>query len=336
MYPLLEQLLCLDPAARSTAAAVLAHPLLVGSREMETPDGQVHDDSAADSQPVKLTPLAWEKPTPAHARNHTLEAIAAGYDSAGLECRDLVEHELDGFLRPGFLRAGATFELPACYSPPTKCFHPEECRFNQDLLLSAVHSVDMYNNKRPVEVYQIRNFDNNDEREGHYERKKMLREIEVLGAVRHPNLIGLTDVYKGLGTDGWYLVVSTMATDLHRLIRSKQQLTIQHIQYFTLQLARGLHALHRQGLVHLDLKPGNIMVNEDCSLSVHVGASVRSIELGLEAEEEVYVINRWYRAPEVICNESFSSETLVKIDMWHTTWAGTHNRLCRTFLFILC
>lgn len=53
-----------------------------------------------------------------------------------------------------------------------------------------------------------------------------------------------------------------METDLHRIIYSKQPLTIDHIQYFVYQILRGLKYIHSANVLHRDLKVCNIAVSE--------------------------------------------------------------------------
>ena len=65
-----------------------------------------------------------------------------------------------------------------------------------------------------------------------------------------------------------YFVLSASEADLSQIIRSGQQLSDAHLQYFTAQILRGVRYMHRANIIHRDLKPGNLLVNADCALRV--------------------------------------------------------------------
>lgn len=85
------------------------------------------------------------------------------------------------------------------------------------------------------------------------------REIRMQAKLDHPNLVRAYDA----GQDGkvHYLVTEYVpGMDLRRLIRSQGALTMQQAASVIMQAASGLDHAHQNGLIHRDIKPGNILV----------------------------------------------------------------------------
>ena len=145
--------------------------------------------------------------------------------------------------------------------------------------------------------------------------KRTLREIKLLLHFDHENVICISDLMCGPnGCSDLYVVTSLMDTDLHKVIRSPQPLTDQHVQYFLYQLLRGLKYIHSCNVLHRDLKPSNLLVNENCDLKITDFGLSRGVNPSdcLDFLTE-YVVTRWYRAPEIV----LSSETYTKaVDVW--------------------
>lgn len=88
------------------------------------------------------------------------------------------------------------------------------------------------------------------------------REIRAQAKLDHANLVRAFDA----GEDGsvHFLVVEYVpGTDLRRLVRSKGHLSVQQAANIVKQAAEGLAHAHGQGLIHRDIKPGNILVTND-------------------------------------------------------------------------
>lgn len=145
--------------------------------------------------------------------------------------------------------------------------------------------------------------------------KRTLREIRLLLHFDHENVISIRDMMtSGADCADLYVVTALMDTDLHKVIRSPQPLSDQHVQYFLYQLLRGLKYLHSCNVLHRDLKPSNLLVNENCDLKITDFGLSRGVNPSdsLDFLTE-YVVTRWYRAPEIV----LSSDTYTKaVDIW--------------------
>lgn len=88
------------------------------------------------------------------------------------------------------------------------------------------------------------------------------REIHTQAQLDHPRLVHAYDA----GQDGkvYFLVTEYVpGTDLRRLVRLDGRLNMVQAASIISQVALGLEHAHQQGLIHRDIKPGNILVTPD-------------------------------------------------------------------------
>ena len=129
--------------------------------------------------------------------------------------------------------------------------------------------------------------------------KRILREILLMKKLVHENIIRIVDILPPPSDaeefDDIYIVQDLMETDLHRIIYSRQALTVEHIQYFMYQILRGLKYIHSANVLHRDLKPSNLLLNSNCDLKICDFGLARGLEDEQAGGLTEYVVTRWYR-----------------------------------------
>lgn len=92
-------------------------------------------------------------------------------------------------------------------------------------------------------------------------RARFQREIRVVGRLNHPSIVAATDAGEIDGTQ--FLVMEYVpGLDLSRLARLLGKLPVADACELMRQVALGLSCAHAEGVVHRDVKPSNLMLDE--------------------------------------------------------------------------
>eukprot|EP00118_Oscarella_pearsei_P013560 m.109599 g.109599 ORF g.109599 m.109599 type:complete len:466 (+) comp37355_c0_seq4:1344-2741(+) len=138
-----------------------------------------------------------------------------------------------------------------------------------------------------------------------------IREASLLKGLRHSNIVILHDIIR-TRTDLTF-VFEYVDTDLSKYMEHHLEGIHPHnVKLFLFQLIRGLAFCHARRILHRDLKPQNLLINNNGELKLaDFGlARAKSVPSRTFSNE---VVTLWYRPPDVLLG---STDYSTSLDMW--------------------
>jgi tRNA A-37 threonylcarbamoyl transferase component Bud32/CheY-like chemotaxis protein len=126
--------------------------------------------------------------------------------------------------------------------------------------------------------------------------RRFLQEYEIVQRIHHPAIVRLYDL--GVSDEHAYLVMEYFrAGDLRRKMRSG--LSARDALRFAVGIAGALEGVHAAGVLHRDLKPGNVMLRDDGSIALIDFGLSKHEALDLEATDRGMIFGTpHYMSPE--------------------------------------
>ena len=105
-----------------------------------------------------------------------------------------------------------------------------------------------------------------------YQTQSARREIQIHSILHHPNIV---ELYDSIETDSEFLILMEFIprpdyfTEKIEIVINKQNSKpfnmktdgdIEKLRSFSFDILRGLHYIHQKGVVHMDMKPANLMI----------------------------------------------------------------------------
>ena len=132
-----------------------------------------------------------------------------------------------------------------------------------------------------------------------------LNEIKSLVGLRHPNIVTLRELIL-TNNNQLHLIFEYLDLNLYEyMTKQNRDIAETKIRNIIFQILQGLHYMHKQNFFHRDMKPENILINDD---HVKIADFGLAKELNSKSNLTEYVATRWYRSPEVILkSKNYSS-----------------------------
>jgi len=133
-------------------------------------------------------------------------------------------------------------------------------------------------------------------------RERFRREAEAIARLKHPGIVAIHDV--GLDPETrlpFYTMDYVAGRDLSEV---KGDLTREALLELLVKVARGLHYAHEQGILHRDVKPQNILVDESGEPRLADFGLARDLARSTLTEDGDLVGTPLFMAPEQLAGES--------------------------------
>ena len=96
--------------------------------------------------------------------------------------------------------------------------------------------------------------------------ERFRREAKTAANLNHPNIVQIFDW--GIEEEPFFVMEYIEGNTLTSIVAKNRTISLSDVLFIGAQVASGLQAAHQKGLVHRDIKPGNIMITPDGKVKV--------------------------------------------------------------------
>lgn len=141
-----------------------------------------------------------------------------------------------------------------------------------------------------------------------------IREVKTLMRCQHSNIVQLLDVVVGTNRDAVFLLFEYCEHDMSDLVKKmKHPFKESEIKRLLLQLLSAVEYIHKNCIVHRDIKLSNLLYNNRGQLKLADFGLARTISRPRCSDLTQLVVTLWYRAPELLLG---SEDYSFGVDIW--------------------
>jgi len=116
-------------------------------------------------------------------------------------------------------------------------------------------------------------------------RQRFEREAKATASLNHPRICALYDIGREDGID--FLVIEYLEREILAARLGKGALPLEQALRHAVEIAQALDEAHRRGVIHRDLKPGNVMLTKSGVKLLHFGLAKQQVLSSLAREATV-------------------------------------------------
>lgn len=132
-------------------------------------------------------------------------------------------------------------------------------------------------------------------------RERFQREAKAIARLQHRNVVTIHELGEEDNTP--FIVMEFLGgRDLEKLMRSQPPLSLDEKLDVVIQLCAGLSFAHERGIVHRDIKPGNVRVLDDGTVKI-LDFGIAKLAIGGTTQAGMVMGSASYMAPEQAANE---------------------------------
>jgi len=144
-------------------------------------------------------------------------------------------------------------------------------------------------------------------------RKRITREAQAIGKLGdNPNIVSIFEMGELDGQP--YIVQPYMPSDIEKLIEKApdHKLPLDQVINLAKDVCRGLEFAHSKGIIHRDIKPGNVLVSDEGKARITDFGLVMVTNVSRLTQEGLMVGTPNYMSPE----QAYSGEVTTKSDLY--------------------
>ena len=133
-------------------------------------------------------------------------------------------------------------------------------------------------------------------------REKFMKEALLIAGVEHKHIVRIIDTFEENGT-AYYVMKHIAGGSLSSLVKKGKAMPVDIALKYVRQVAEALAYCHERNIAHLDVKPGNILIQDGVAVLIDFGISKHYNEDGDQTSSTPIGISKGYAPLEkLICS----------------------------------